>query len=352
MSDRNEATSDRSHKLERIRQILNESGAPAVHLTSAATLSWLFDGSRTAVPLGGAPVFSATVTAEGATTVTALANEIDRLRDEEVSGDVNWREIPWYGALAEAPIPALAEADLAAGLRAARADLLPVEAQRYRELGTDTARAVSAVLHRAEPSWSERRLAGELAAAAYSIGAEPAVLLAAGSSRGHVQHPIPADAPLGARAMAVITTVRHGLHVSMTRWVQFDTDAAFEDPEARLREVEADIFDASVPGSTMSAVFDELRAAYARHGFGEHAWTRHHQGGPTGYIGRDPKVTPGFDDAITDHHAFAWNPWVPGAKLEDTVLATANGIELLSFDPAWPSTEVRGRQRPLPLVRF
>ena len=351
MAHRNDATPDRSRKIDRIRRILTDRGAPAVHLTSAASLAWFFDGPRTAVPLGGAPVFSATVSGDGSVTVTALANEIERLRGEEITGEATWREIPWYGDLAAAPTPALAEADLLTELRGARADLLPSEIERYRSLGADTARALSEALRSADPSWTERQLAGRLAELAYGIGAEPAVLLVAGASRGSVQHPIPTDARLGDRAMAVITTVRGGLHVSATRWVTFADHDRFADTEARLREVEADIFDATVPGASFGDVFDELRAAYARHGFGDNAWTRHHQGGPTGYIGRDPKVTPGFDDAISTHHAVAWNPWVPGGKLEDTVLATVDGIEVLSLDPDWPSTTVRGRTRPLPLAR-
>jgi len=351
MAHRNDATPDRSSKIDRIRGILSDLGAPAVHLTTAASLAWLLDGPRTAVPLGGAPVFSATVTADGSVTITALANEIERLRDEELAGELLWREIPWYGDLASPPGDAVAEADVSARLRAARADLLPSEIERYRALGADTARAMSAALKAAEPGWTERQLAGYLAESAYGIGAEPAVLLVAGASRGSVQHPIPTDAPLGDRAMAVITTVRDGLHVSATRWVTFADHERFADTEARLREVEADILDATVPGSSFGAVFDELRAAYARHGFGDDAWTRHHQGGPTGYLGRDPKVTPGFDDTIGAHHAVAWNPWVPGAKLEDTVLVTADGVEVLSLDPEWPSTTVRGRIRPLPLAR-
>src|SRR5690606_26866415 len=127
--------------------------------------------------------------------VTALANEIERLRDEEVAGDVEWREIPWHGALAEPAAPAIAETELADEIRAARADLLPAEIERYRTLGSDTARAMSAALRAADPSWTERQLAGHLAELAYGIGAEPAVLLAAGASRGSVQHPIPSDAP-------------------------------------------------------------------------------------------------------------------------------------------------------------
>ncbi|MGO1838213.1 MAG: M24 family metallopeptidase [Candidatus Microbacterium stercoravium] len=349
MSHRNDATSDREQKLARIHELLVARDAPAVHLTSTAALAWLLDGPRPAVPLGGAAVFSATVTRGRRVIVTALANEVERLDAEEIAG-VEWRTIPWHGSLAAAPVDALHETDLAPELRAARAALLPVETERYRALGADTARAVSRVLRDARPSWTERDLAGRLARAAYEIGAEPAVLLAAGEQRGCVQHPIPTDAPLGRRAMAVVTMVRHGLHASMTRWVEFAPTGEPNDVEARLREVEADVLAATRPGADLDGLFAEIPRAYARHGFGDDAWTRHHQGGATGYAGRDPKAFPGIGGRVAEAQAFAWNPWVPGAKLEDTVLATSAGIELLTHDPDWPSTTVRGLERPLPLA--
>jgi hypothetical protein len=44
--------------------------------------------------------------------------------------------------------------------------------------------------------------------------------------------------------------------------------------------------------------------------------------------------------------ALAWNPSLPGSKIEDTILRTAEGLEVLTVDPAWPTVEVDGRARP------
>ena len=49
--------------------------------------------------------------------------------------------------------------------------------------------------------------------------------------------------------------------------------------------------------------------------------------------------------------AFAWNPTAPGAKVEDTVLVRADGIEVLTVDPRWPTTRVAGLDRPIELDR-
>ena len=122
-------------------------------------------------------------------------------------------------------------------------------------------------------------------------------------------------------------------------------------PDEVELEVEADVFAATRVGRPYADVFDDVRVAYARHGFGDDAWTRHHQGGPTGYAGRDPKLAPGATGVVAEDQAFAWNPWVPGAKLEDTILIRADGVEVLTHDPDWPTTDVRGLARPLPLSR-
>jgi hypothetical protein len=48
--------------------------------------------------------------------------------------------------------------------------------------------------------------------------------------------------------------------------------------------------------------------------------------------------------------AFAWNPSVAGAKLEDTVIIDGDGIEIVTVDPDWPTIDVRGLPRPLALT--
>jgi Xaa-Pro aminopeptidase len=338
-------TSDRPQKLARLTALLEARGADELTLTCTENLAWLFDGARVAVPFAGAPVFQATVTREGAIRVDALVNEAERLRDEELPG-VDIRAIPWHAAFPSAR--GLVDTDLVADLRAARAELLPVERQRYRELGADAAIAVTAVLSTVTPTTTERGVAAHLARSIVEIGADPVVVLVGGESRRAVRHPLPTTAPLGRRAMIAVGAKRFGLVASLTRWVRFeptDDDAL----DAPLLEVEADAFAATIPGRSLADVLGDIAAAYPRHGLPADAWEGHHQGGPAGYLGRDPKATPQTTDAVVAGSAFAWNPSVPGGKVEDTVIVDADGIEVLTADPAWPVTTVRGVRRPLPL---
>lgn len=343
-------TSDLAAKHARLCALLDRHAAPAVALSTAPSLAWLLDGARVSVPYGGDPVLRAVVDRDGVH-VHAFAQEVDRLRAEELPEGVPVTPVPWHE-----PLPALAADVLtesapgvAADLRAARASLLPVERVRYRALGEQVARAVSDVLRAARPSTRERDLAAGLARAVVALGAEPVVLLVAGTNRLHHRHPLPTDAFLGSRAMAVVGARRHGLVVNLTRWVAFGADDDLE-RTLRLLEVEADALAATVPGRPLADVLADVAAAYPAHGFAADEWLGHHQGGPTGYAGRDPRATPTATDVVAAGQAFAWNPSACGTKVEDTMVVGDGPTEVLTADPTWPTTTVRGLARPLPLV--
>ncbi len=59
---------------------------------------------------------------------------------------------------------------------------------------------------------------------------------------------------------------------------------------------------------------------------------------------------PSTTDTLAEGIAVAWNPSLAGAKIEDTfAILKDGGLENLTFDPNWPSVEVEGRNRPVPL---
>ena len=244
------------------------------------------------------------------------------------------------------------EAALADQLRAARSPLLPVEAERFRRLGQDAAEVATEVLSAAEPSWTEHRLAAELARGVMERGADPLVVLVGGEQRSDFPHPLPTAAPLGRRALAVVCARRHGLIVNLSRSVVFGSlSAAEREGEQAIFAVERAALDATVPGSSLAEVLAVIAQAYADNGFHPDHWRRHHQGGVAGYAGRDPRATPDARDVVHVGQAFAWNPWAPSAKVEDTVLLGADGLEILTVDPRWPVVDVGGRLRPVTLVR-
>lgn len=344
---------DRVVKRARVLDLLDRAGADALVLRSHTAVSWYLDGARTHVSLAGDPV-AAVVVRPGGDELHVFANEADRLLAEELGADhdLDVVRVPWHDALAPAPAGAVEESALAEGLRAARATLLPGELGRYRLLCREVAEVLTDAATAADPTMPERRLAARLAGELAARGIDPLVTLVAGRSRLAHRHPLPTGAALGDRAMLVVCGRRHGLVADATRWVRFGrVDAGEADAMRRIVEVEADVLAATRPGATLGDVFDAGAAAYARHGFDAGEWRRHHQGGAAGYAGRDPRAVPGIADLVREGQAFAWNPSAPGAKVEDTVLVAADGIEVLTTDPRWPTAPVAGLHRPLELVR-
>ena len=351
---------DRAIKRRRILEILDAKGQDSLMLTSHTALAWYLDGSRIHISLAGDPIAALLVDRDGDHLV-AFNNEAGRIAAEELPAGVSLHTVPWYRNLHEAAAAVghssgggagtpLAEAAVASELRAARQQLLPGESARYARLSAELAGIMTDVLSTARPETTEFELVSALAGRVVGAGAEPLVLLCNGSSRSEFRHPLATHAPLGRRAMAVVCARRDGLVTNITRWVRFDAGTPEElDAEARIAAVEADIFDATVPGARLDRVFGEIKAAYVRHGFGAEQWEQHHQGGPAGYAGRDPRVTAAATDAVVLSQPFTWNPSGPGVKIEDTVQLTESGIKVLTVDDRWPATTVNGLQRPVTL---
>ncbi|HEY8700945.1 MAG TPA: M24 family metallopeptidase [Arthrobacter sp.] len=361
------APADRDIKRRRVLDILDARGRDSLLLTTHTALTWYLDGSRMHISLAGDPIAAMLVDRDGDHLVT-FNNEAGRIAAEELPAGVSLHQVPWYGSLHEAAAAIgtsasstastdnraactpLAEAEVSAELRAARQQLLPGESARYTRLSIELAAIMTDVLSAARPRTTEFELVAALAGRVVAAGAEPLVLLCSGTSRGTFRHPLATHSPLGRRAMAVACARRDGLVANITRWVRFDDGTPVErDAEARIAAVEADIFDATVPGARLDRVFAEIKAAYVRHGFGAEQWQQHHQGGPAGYAGRDPRVTAATTESIVLNQPFTWNPSAPGVKIEDTVQLTASGLSVLTADDRWPATTVNGLKRPLTL---
>ncbi|MFL5421952.1 MAG: M24 family metallopeptidase [Myxococcales bacterium] len=293
--------------------------------------------------------------------------EAERLRAEELPRELEVLACPWTerpaawdeavrdcagGGEIASDRPAHGEMHLPAGLLELRWSLGPEEVERYRGLGRDAADAMTDVLQAARPEWTGWQLAGAGAEALWARGIEPALTLAAGERRVSVyRHATAKHEKLGARAMLVFCARRHGLFANLTRFVYFRApDGKERALDGAVAEVEGDAFDALRPGVTLGAMYDRFGQSYARNGHpaGERA---HHQGGTCGYLSRDVVAVPGCGVAVQRDNAVAFNPSLPGAKIEDTVLVREGGIEVLTRDPRWPVRTVRGRVRPDLLVR-
>src|SRR5690606_39007670 len=125
---------------------------------------------------------------------------------------------------------------------------------------------------------------------------------------------------------------RHGLYANLSRIVAFTPlDQQEERRYESLLEVESAALSLTRKGRAYREIFTAIADAYTEQGF-QLAWKHHHQGGPTGYYSRDFFATPGEGRAVIDVTAHAWNPSLPGVKVEDTVLLQGSALEVLTVD--------------------
>lgn len=305
--------------------------------TDPADVRWLLCGRGRPVAAGTSPY--AVELAEGIANVWYQDIERSRIEVEERWQELGYEPVayPWHE-----PLPALeadrrggAPPEQGTGLGALRIALVPPELERYRAAGGDVAAAFVEVLSTLRPEIEELEAAGELAGRLHARGFTTPVVLVGGDRRAPVhRHPLPTREALGSFALLAVTAERHGLHVSMTRIVSFGTPPAELAHRVRdAAEVDAAALAASRRGVSLGDVFEVLARAYELRGFPEE-WRRHHQGGLTGYRGREVFATPGDETVLPDAFAVAWNPSVAGGgKSEDTALVTEDGVEVITRTP-------------------
>ena len=277
--------------------------------------------------------------------------EAPRLREEELADDVtvetyNWYESDLPSAVATAsPTPAAADFEVpgfqSLDASALRQPLTGRQQSRYRTLSAEVAEAVEGVAHRVDSTDTERAVAARLRSELAAAGIESPVTLVGGAERAQVyRHYTPTTEPLGAYALLSVTAERDGLCTSCTRTVAFDAPDWLHERTAAAMRVEATALAASravgTDGGSAGDVFGAIQRAYDAVGW-DGEWRHHHQGGATGYAGRECIASPDSEATVVLPQGYAWNPTVRGAKSEDTHLVTADGIELLSGTGEWPT---------------
>ena len=327
--------------LTRLRRFMASCGFERFTLCRPENFAWLTGGGDNTVAIGEG-VGCLEVTPDSVRLHTSRI-EAARLQEEE-KVDFAVSTYPWYSSP-----PIGRPNDFEHDLTPLRLVLTPEEQERFRRLGNDAAQALGSAMQAAQPEWTEARLAGEIAAEAYARGIQPVVLLVAGEERAfRYRHPLPKDRALGKLAMGVICARRDGLVANLTRMRSWGKPGLARRYEKLLR-VEARGLDAAVPGATLGEVLEGIAAGY-REIRAPDEFEAHHQGGIAGYRPREVLGVTGDGTVLQAGMAVAWNPSLPGVKVEDTFLITPTGLENLTFDPDWPMIEVGGRPRPAVLT--
>ncbi|MBK9719985.1 MAG: M24 family metallopeptidase [Saprospiraceae bacterium] len=202
----------------------------------------------------------------------------------------------------------------------------------------DAGAAVRRVIDNIEPGESEIKIAEKLRHNLAVGGMTSVVTLVAADERiSQYRHPVPTAKRWNNTLLLVTCAKRGGLIASLSRMVCIG-----EVPdELKIRTeaaafINARLMHATRPGVTGAVLYQVAANAYAEKGFADEI-KRHHQGGAAGYRTRDWVAHPTSGEVVQENQAFAWNPSITGTKVEETCILTANGIEVLTESPDFPS---------------
>jgi antitoxin VapB len=222
-----------------------------------------------------------------------------------------------------------------------RRELTETEIQKYESAGRQCAEAVAEVTRQVRPGMTERQIETMTANALMQHGLRPTVLLIGSDERIYrYRHCLPSDKPVRKYAMVNVCARRWGLVVSTTRFIHFGPlDGELRNRLRAAAIVHANYLAALRPGRRAADIFESAKKWYAEQGFpGE--WEFHHQGGGTGYKEREYILLPDSAEVVFEHEAFAFNPTVQGAKVEDTVIAFPDRVENITTLADWPAINV------------
>lgn len=234
-----------------------------------------------------------------------------------------------------------------------RYSLLEPEIKKYRWLGKEVTEAVAEVCKSIKPGMDEYEMEALTSASLRARGILPTVLLIAVDERiFKYRHALPNGVALGKYAMINVCAEKWGMSIAVTRFVHFgqlpeELKNKFEKTAKILTQYQL----ATVPGKVCSDIFEQCKKWYDEAGFpGE--WEKHHQGGAIGYDDRDYVIYPGIDETVLDNQAFAWNPTITGAKVEDTFIVFKDHFEVITKSEGWPmiTVEINGKKYEQPGV--
>ena len=349
-------------KLDRVGEFLDRHQLDGVLLTRRDNFAWITCGKDNHIA-NNTPMGVASILATRDSRI-CLANSIEapRMKGEELVGTgIETIDFPWYdGGATNVKVSEIIAGrvvatdgetfglplrSLAPEFSGLRWSLTEEEIARYRECGSRASRAMEQTCRALKPDLSGHDIAAILDHHIHEAELNPLVTLVAVDDQiTRFRHPIPKSVKMRRHAMLVTCAERAGLIACVTRFVHVGPiSAELKAMQQAVCNIDAAVNLATRPGRTLGEIFADLAQAYADNGHTDQ-WKFHHQGGSTGYNPRDAVATPGNGIHVVENQAFAWNPSIVGAKSEDTVLVTNQGIEVLTAPTAqWPT--VKGSSR-------
>lgn len=353
-------------KLDQVYSLLDASNVDALWLRLASSFAWATGGKSSYINTASSNGLASLLITREKRYVITNNIEMPRIAHEEGLLQAGWEFAApeWHTAdtsLAELTRGMRLAADgceagaldLSGPMARLRANLQPVEVERFRQLGRLCADAMNAAVRAVQPGMSEHEIAALSAFECERRGVQAIVNLIATDERiFRYRHPLPTDKKLDRYAMLVLCGRKWGLVCSVTRLVYFGSlPDELQRKQAALAVVDATFLAGTRPNTRLGHIVAQAQESYRLGGFGDE-WRLHHQGGPAGYEAREYLGVPGSQDEVHAGQVFAWNPSITGTKMEDSVLVGADENVVLTAIDGWPviPVEIGGRVYERPAI--
>lgn len=347
------------YKIALMRDLIDQHAVDGLLLRRVSSFAWATCGAASYVN---------TATTEGAASLLVtredcflITNNIEapRLENEGHLAEQGWTFCisHWTSPMTElnrltaglkliADVPFTGAKEIGAEIARLRAHLTSEEGERFRQLGSLCAEAINSAVRAVRPGMTEMEIAALLGRATQQHGVQPVVNLIATDERiFRYRHPLPTEKTLQKYAMLVLSGRKFGLVCSISRLVHFGpVPVEIQERVHATAQVNAVFIAHSRPGVALKDIFEQGQATYSAAGFPDE-WRMHHQGGAVGYEPREYLGMPDAQDVVAAGQAFAWNPTIAGAKMEDTILIGAQANEIITTIPDWPELVVKVPER-------
>jgi Xaa-Pro aminopeptidase len=343
-------------KKAKVRRLMETLQLDGILLRKQCNFSWLTAGRLNLVGIATEMGSASLLITPDKEYVVCNNIEAPRIEQEEQLPEQGYeiRSFPWYDDREQQLVKELTSngrvgcdspfpetIDISKDLNPLRYSLTPWEIERYKEVGYRTSQAIEETAQTIEPGDKECEVIGRLAERLWANRLDYITTFCAADERISLfRHPIPTEKKIEKRAMLCVNGRKWGLIISLTRFVQFG-----KVPAELQKQYEANVYIDNVlmahtlPGKPAVEAFKKGLEAYTETGYAEE-YQLHHQGGSTGYVGRDYKVNFNTTEIIQDNQAFSWNPSITGTKSEDVMVATSEGPLMLSKPVIYPTIKM------------
>ncbi|MGI5919393.1 MAG: M24 family metallopeptidase [Christensenellales bacterium] len=341
---------DFAYKKERLRAYMQQNGFDAAILARRDSFTWFTFGGDNKIFYNTDTGFGLLAVTMDAVYLIAQVMDIDRIYDDELYGlDIEKIGIRWYDPSREdtalkllsgkrivSDIPLAGAECRFKEIVALQTPYTPWEIARYREVGRMCDAMLKDIADSVRPSMREQDIAGMILHEYAKVYSVPKVLLVGSDDRiAKYRHPNPSNKRVERVVLLHPAADIFGMHANITRMLCFgEPPKELVQKYDLLNNILAMTCAHLRPGARYDALLHERRRMLKEAGM-EQEYYNHYPGATTGYyFGSSQPIID--NEEIVDTQCFDWFLTVTGAKVEELVMATPNGGEVLSAAGVWP----------------